>query len=269
MSIEPVKIILCAHTGKGKTGAQASLAAMGLRLRYIDLDNGSEILRNFLNDPASPYVQANPKVGEMLESVVKLSETRGAQAGKLTIAKAEVWTKVSALIERWVDPVTAKDYGSIASWGPDVVLSVGSFTRLAESAMRFVQGLNGRLNKPPHQSDYHDAQNFLRAFLEIITSPEVNCNVVLECHIEATEQTDGTFQDFPRAVGKAIGPVIGSYFNTLLEIRTTGQGGTRKHLIRTIPTGTLGVKNTAPFKVANEYPIETGLADYFKAVRGG
>lgn len=266
--IEPVKTILCAHSGSGKTGANASLAAMGLKLRYLDLDNGVDILRNLLNDPASAYVKANPKVGENLESIVSLAEQRKSTAGKLQMAKAEVWSKASLQLEKWVDPASGKDFGSITEWTTEHVLCVGSMTRLAESALRFVQGMNGRLNQHPYQSDYGDAQNLLRAFLEIITSPDVQCNVVLECHIESIDDGSGTIQDFPRAVGKALSPVIGSYFNSLLEIKKSGRGDALKRVIRTVPTGTLGVKNTAPFKVAAEYPLENGLAEYFKATRG-
>jgi hypothetical protein len=266
MPIEPVKVILCAHSGRGKTGANASLAAAGYKLRYLDLDNGIDILRNMLNDPLSPYVMAQKDVGKNLESVIALSEKRKSAGGKLGIAKAEVWARASSQLERWVDG--ERDLGSITSWDTSHVLCIGSLTRLAESAIRFVQSLNGRLNQHPFQSDYGDAQNLLRAFLEIITSPDVGCNVVLECHIESVEQSDGTFQDFPRAVGKALSPIIGSYFNSLLEIRKTGQGQALKRTIHTVPTGTLGVKNTAPFKVKEQYALESGLAEYFAAVRG-
>lgn len=268
MPIEPVKVILCAHSGSGKTGANASLAAMGLRLRYLDLDNGIDVLRNLLRDPASEYVKANPKVGENLESVVSLAEKRASAGGKLGITRAEVWTRASAQLEKWVDPTTGRDFGSITTWTPEHVLCVGSFTRLAESALRFVQSVNGRLNAHPFQSDYGDAQNLLRAFLEIITSPDVRTNVVLECHIESIDDGSGALQDFPRAVGKALSPIIGSYFNSLLEIKKVGRGEALKRVLKTIPTGTLGVKNTAPFRVASEYPLETGLAQYFAAVRG-
>ena len=268
MAIAPVKIILAAHSGFGKTGASASLAGMGLGLRVLDVDNGSDILFNLLTQEDSPYVKANAKVGEKLESVVKLAENRKSSKGKLGIVRAEVWSKASELLEHWIDPVTKKDFGSITEWDTSHVLVIGSFTRLAESAIRYVQGMAGRLNTHPWQSDYGDAQSLLRAFLEIITSPDVGCNVVLECHIETVEQSDGTFQDFPRAVGKALAPVIGTYFNTLLEIKKSGQGSAMKRVIRTVPTGSLGVKNTAPHKVPAEYELSDGLAQYFQAVRG-
>jgi hypothetical protein len=266
MGIEPVKVLLCAHSGNGKTGANASLAAAGYKLRYLDLDNGVDVLRNFLSDPLSPYVIAQRDVGKNLDSIISLSEKRKSVGGKLSIAKAEVWAKASSQIEEWKDG--ERNLGSITSWDTSHVLCIGSFTRLAESAIRFVQFLNGRLNQHPFQSDYGDAQNLLRSFLEIVTSPEVRCNLVLECHIESIEQGDGTFQDFPRAVGKALAPIIGTYFNTLLQIKKVGQGTSLKRTIHTVPTGTLGVKNTAPFKVKAEYALETGLAEYFTAVRG-
>lgn len=269
MTIKPVKTILCAHSGSGKTGANASLAAMGLKLRYLDLDNGVDILRNLLNDPASSYVKANARVGENLESVISLAEQRKTADGKLGMAKAEVWPKVGKLLEHWIDPASGKDFGSIVTWTPEHVLCIGSLTRLAQSALRFVQGINARLNSHPYQSDYGDTHNLLRALLEIITSPEVNCNVVLECHIDVQEATDGTQKDFPKAVGRALSPDIATYFNTLLEVKIVGRGESAKRVIKTIPTGTLGVKNTAPFKVQAEYDIATGLAEYFKAVRGG
>jgi AAA domain len=266
--IEPVKTILCAHSGSGKTGASASLAALGLKLRYLDLDNGVDVLRNLLTDPESCYVKDNRGVGANLESVVQLAETRLAAGGKLTIQRAEVWPKATALLDAWKDPSTGRDFGSITSWTPEHVLVVGSFTRLATSCLRFIQALNGRLNAHPYQSDYGDAQNLLRSFLENVTSPEVNCNVVLECHIDVQDMADGTQKDFPKAVGKALSPDVATYFNTLLEVKIIGRGDTMRRVIKTVPTGTLGVKNTAPFRVPAEYPLETGLAQYFSAVRG-
>lgn len=266
--IQPVKIILCAHSGSGKSGANAALAEMGLKLRYLDLDNGTDILRNLLTSTESPYVKKNAKVIENLESIVKLAEVRLSEGGKLSTKKAEVWTKATALLDQWIDPVTKRDFGPITSWTPEHVLCIGSFTRLSTSCLRFVQAANGRLNAHPYQSDYGDAQNLLRVFLENITSPEVNCNVVLECHIDSQEMSDGTLKDFPKSVGKALAGDIATYFNTLLEIKLTGRGDQLRRVIKTIPTGTLGVKNTAPMTVKAEYPLESGLADYFKAARG-
>ncbi len=228
----------------------------------MDLDNGADILQSFLTDPESPYVKANKEVGKLLTSVVKLSEPRKVQGGKLGAQKAEVWTKATALLENWKDG--EKELGSIATWGVGDVLVVDSFTRLGEAAMRFCQAMNGRLNQHPWQADYGEAQTLLRSFLEIIFSPDVGCNVVLNCHVQTVEGQDGVPRDYPLSVGKALAPLLGTYVNSLLTISQVGNN--RK--IKTVPSGTLGVKNTAPFKVKPDYPLDTGLADYFAAVSG-
>lgn len=260
--VQPVKLILCADSGAGKTGSCASLAAAGYSLRVMDLDNGADILRNLLLDSESPYVKANPKVGEKLTSIVPVSEPRKVQGGKLAAQKAEAWSKATGLLENWVDGDT--NLGSIASWTTGEVLVIDSFTRLGEAAMRFIQAINGRLNQKPYQSDFGDAQALLRNFLEIIFSPDVSCNVVLNCHVAQIEGTDGIARDYPLSVGQKLSPLLGSYVNSLLTL----QRGKDGKVLRTTQIGTLGVKNTAPFRVKPEYPISTGLADYFAAVRG-
>lgn len=267
MTIQPVKLIVAAHTGMGKSGLLASLVQAGYWLRVLDLDNGIDILRGYVTDPASPYVLANPACGANLQSVVTLAENRKTQGGKLGIAKAEVWSKACGQLEKWDDGEL--HFGSITEWTTQDVLVIDSFTRLGEAAIRFVQAMNGRLNQHPWQSDYGEAQTLLKNFLEIITSPDVQCNVVLNCHIDTIEdQNTKVSQDWPRTLGKALAPVVGSYFNTLLTIRRTGTGANVKRVLCTVPSGTLGVKNTAPFRVKPEYDIAQGLAEYFAAVRG-
>lgn len=264
--IAPVKALVCGESGGGKSGALASLAAAGFNLRVLDLDNNSRIIKSLLSDPESPYVKANSDVGARLESVIGLAEPRKAQGGKLAITKAEVWGKACGLLETWKDG--ERDFGSITDWTTQDVLVVDSFTRLGESAMRFVQSVNGRLNQHPWQSDYGEAQGLLKSFLEIIADPLVQCNVVINCHIQSVEESDGVSRDYPKAPGKAIAKDIATYFGSLLFVTKVGTGEKLRRIIRTIPTGTLGVKNTSPYSVKPEYPLESGLAEYFKAVRG-
>jgi hypothetical protein len=264
--ILPVKTLVCSESGGGKTGLNASLAAAGYNLRMLDLDNNSRVLFSLLNDPESPYVKADPRVSERLQSVIGLSEKRTASGGKLGMARAEVWSKACGLLEKWKDG--EKDFGSIVDWTTQDVLIVDSFTRLGDAAMRFVQAMNGRLNQHPWQSDYGEAQGLLKSFLEIIADPTIKCNVVINCHIASVEDGDGVSRDYPKAPGKAIAKDIATYFGSLLYITKTGVGVNVKRVLRTVPTGTLGVKNTAPFRVPPEYPIESGLASYFAAVRG-
>lgn len=264
----PIKLILCGESGSGKTGAFASLAAAGFKLRLLDLDNNSGILRNLLTKPTSPYVQKNPKVLENLQSVIAPSEPRGLVGGKLGITKANTWSAASNALADWKDG--EKSYGAITSWGSDVVLIIDTFTRLSQAAMNFHLALNGRLNQKPSLYDFGDAQQLLRYFLEIITSPEVPCNVVLSCHIDKTEnKSTSQPEEYPMSIGAALGPQIGTYFGTLLKVEKVGSGEKLRRVIRTVPTSALGVKTSIPFDAKPDYPLENGLADYFAAVRGG
>ena len=253
------------------TGSFASLAAAGYKLRLLDLDNNSSILRNLLTKPSAPYVKANPKVLENLESVLTFSEPRGLVGGKLGITKAAVWSAVSAALADWKDGegANARSFGAITSWDSSSVLVIDTFTRLSQAAMNFHLAMNGRLNQKPILYDFGDGQQLLRYFLEIITSPEVQCNVILSCHIDKTEnKSTSQPEEYPMSIGAALGPQIGTYFGTLLKIEKIGSGEKLRRVIRTVPTSALGVKTSIPFDAKPEYDISTGLADYFAAVRG-
>jgi len=265
----PIKLIVCAESGAGKTGALASLAAAGYRLRLLDLDNNSSILRNLLSKPSSPYVRANASVLANLESVLTFSEPRGLIGGKLGITKAAVWGEVSAALADWKDR-SGTSLGAITSWDSSHVLVVDTFTRLSWAAMNFHLGMNGRLNQKPSLYDFGDAQQLLRYFLEIVTSPEVGCNVILSCHIDKTEnKSTSAPEEYPMSIGAALGPQIATYFGSLLKIDKVGSGEKLRRVIRTVPSSALGVKTSIPFDAKPEYPLESGLADYFAAVRGG
>lgn len=270
MSPRPVKLIVASDSGGGKTGALAALCAAGYSVRVADLDNNSGILRGLVTDPKSPYVIKNPKVGECLTSVVPITEKRGLKNGKLGILEATAWTKLSSLLENWKDG--EKEFGSITTWTPNDVLVVDTFTRAARAAMNFHLGINGRLNTKPSLYDFGDAQNLLRNLLEILTAEEVNCNVVLNCHIDYGETKSGIPTEFPLSIGNALGPEIATYFGSLLKIekqkRLVKDRQETISVFKTIPTSPLGVKNAAPYAVQPDYPLETGLADYFAAVRG-
>ena len=263
----PIKVILCGESGSGKTGALAALAAAGYKLRLLDLDNNSGVLRNLLTKPSAPYVRANAKVLENLDSVLTFSEPRGLVGGKLGITKAAVWSGVSEALAGWKDGERA--LGAITTWDSSHVLVVDTFTRLSHSAMNFHLAMNGRLNQKPNLYDFGDAQQLLRYFLEIITSPEVRCNVVLNCHIDKTEnKSTSAPEEYPMSIGAKLGPDIATYFGSLLKVEKTGSGEKLRRVIRTVPSSALGVKTSIPFDAKPEYPLGSGLSDYFKAVRG-
>ena len=267
---QPIKLIVASDSGGGKTGALASLAAAGYSLRVVDLDNNSAILRGLLTSPESPYVKANKDVGQNLTSVVPISEARGLVGGKFGIKQAHVWSALGNLLQNWEhDNVKL---GSITTWGADDVLVIDTFTRAATAAMNFHLQMNGRLNQKPSLYDFGDAQGYCRSLLEILAANEVQCNVVLNCHIDYGETKSGVPTEFPMAIGNALGPQVATYFGSMLHIvkvKSLVNGKQElRHVIKTVPTTPLGVKTSAPYSAQAEYPLASGLADYFKAVRG-
>ena len=72
----------------------------------------------------------------------------------------------------------------------------------------------------------------------------------------------------PATLGRALSPKIGVFFNSVLFLKRSGTNASAKREFFTSPQGVVEVKNSAPFSVKTSYPIETGLADFFRDVRG-
>jgi hypothetical protein len=69
---------------------------------------------------------------------------------------------------------------------------------------------------------------------------------------------------YPASVGRALGPTIPAYFENMALCQTMAG----KRTIQTTPTALVDLKNPAAFKMLPTLSIETGLADFFKTVKG-
>jgi len=252
------KLLLVGDPGSGKTGALASLAAAGYKIRILDLDNGVDVLRDLLT---------SGKYSSGIENVdyVTITEPMKNVAGKLIPFKASVWPRCASMLSDWTDGETK--LGSITTWDQNTVLVIDSLSLLSDAALSFILSLNGRLGQPPHQSDWGLAQGLVESMLRMLYDESVKCNVVINCHMKPMGDDNGPERYYPNTLGKALPPKVGRYFNTVLLVQSSGRGSNLKRQIFTTPQGTIECKNTAPSKVLPSYPIETGLAEYFKAVR--
>jgi hypothetical protein len=272
------KCLLIGHSGSGKTGALASLASAGYRLRVIDLDNGLDILRGFLTDPSSSYVKKDPNIAKHV-SYVTLTEPMKNINGQLVPSKATVWKRMTDMLSHWKDG--DEDLGPVTSWGPDDILAIDSFSMASSAALNWHLALNGALGRNRTQNearrDIGEAQRLLRSLLEMLYDESVRCNVVVTGHITLvtenglapqSDEAVGPVVGFPAAIGRALSPHIPRYFNSVLLAQTSGAGSGARHRIYTRTQGVVNAKTSAPLRVAPDYPLESGLADYFKAVRG-
>lgn len=264
-SASSTKMLFIGDSGAGKSGALASLAADGYNLRILDMDNGLDILKDYLTNPISPYVKQNPKAAENVQFVTITDPMRNVN-GRLVPKAATAWNRAVNMLVDWKDGETK--LGPITTWGPKDILVIDSLTMLSTAAMNMVLSMNGRMGQRPHQSDWGEGQQMVESMLQMLYDEGVKCNVIVNCHITFIGEENGPQRGYPNTLGKALPPKVGRYFNSALMARSTGQGTTLKRKILTNTSGIIDLKNTAPLKVLAEYPLETGLADYFKAVRG-
>ena len=256
-SSQITKMLLIGDSGAGKTGALASLAAAGYNLNILDLDSGLDVLANILRDQKSPY----GKDALARVSYETVTDKMANVNGKLLPQQATVWQRSIRLLENW--PVK----GPITKWTPQDVLVIDSLTMLSNAAFNFVLSLNSRLGQQPQQSDWYGAQQLIEGLMQMLYDDGVNCNVIVISHITFIGEEGTGLHGYPSTLGKALPPRIGRYFNSILMARKSGQGTATTRKIYTNPVSVVELKNTAPLKVQPDYPLGTGLADYFRDVR--
>jgi hypothetical protein len=265
-SVTSTKMLLIGDSGSGKTGALASLAKAGYNLRIMDFDAGLDVLSNLLRDPRSPYGK------EALSRVkfVTLTDAMRTAGGKLIPAKATVWQRAIGLLDNWQvkegDKIV-EDLGPLVTWTDKDILVIDSLTMLSTAALNFQLSLNGRLGGRVEQGDWYAAQQMVEGLLQKLYDDNVKCNVIVISHITYIESDNGPSHGYPSTLGKSLPPKVGRYFNSVLMAKTTGSGQAQKRRIFTTTIGAVELKNTAPLRVQAEYPLDSGLASYFKDVR--
>lgn len=272
-SSDVTKMLLLGDSGAGKTGALCSLASVGYNLRILDLDNGLDVVKNLLTDPASIY----SKGAASRVNFVTLTEKMRMVGNQPVPGSASVWSRTMNMLASWTDG--EEKLGAVTTWGPNDILVIDSLSLLSTAAMNHILALNGRLGQKPWQSDWGVAQTLLESLLQMLHSMEVKCNIIINCHItmmgETITQGDGqkindvgTLKGFPSALGRSLPRRIGKYFNSALMVTSQGSGASVKRSILTTTNGTIELKNSHPLKAKPSYPQATGLADYFLALRG-
>lgn len=297
----PAKILLIGKSGSGKTGSQASLVAAGYNLRIIDTDKGVRPLCSLLTDSHYPYAKIIKDRGIDLRKAVryipidtamkmrtvtrKLGD-RSTSETLLAPSDAKAWPKVINLLDSWKED-DGTDLGPVSSWGPTDVLSFDSFSTLAKCAYYFGQSMNGRLGARDEGYDYQrdigGAQSQLTRLLELLYDSSISCNVLVITHITWIDESQGVAskpiapsQDrpivlsspdgYPSAIGRALSPQMGKYFNDVFVVRASGSGSSVQRTISTVPQDGVIAKHSVYLE--RDYPVTTGLAQIVSALRG-
>jgi hypothetical protein len=281
-----IKMLYLGHSGAGKTGSLVSLAAAGYRVRIIDLDGKAGIIRDFVTNPKSMYLRQRPGLWTAEQaartagniSYVTMTEGYNIQ-GANAFPKGDSWFKINKMLNDWRDDDDKP--GNLSKWGPNDVLVIDSFSRYCEAAMNYQLSLTGHLTSGPQvgsigNNDYSHAYGYIRNQLQLLKSDEVKCNVILICHIVFMEppgpqvSVNRQARGFPQVFGRAnISPQISQFFGHSVRATSVGNHPSIKRTIYTNNDENVELINPAPFTIKNEYPLETGLAEYFRDYRSG
>ena len=256
------KVLILGESGSGKSGSLASLASAGYNLRIVDLERGLDILVNVLKD-----WKANGYDKDSLSRIdfIPLVDGR-SKDGKLSPVNADAWQKTQQAFFHWKSGES--DFGPVTTWGEKDVFVLDTLGRLSRAALTFVMYLNNALGQQPDGKKFGAAQGLVDNFLQLLWDPAVSCNIVVLAHVNYQENDVGVQRGFPDTIGKALNPMVGRYFNSVLLAKTkTMPDKTERHVLLTQSTGQIELKTTAPGRVKPEYSLETGLADYFRDVR--
>ncbi len=241
------KLLIEGDSKSGKTGALACLAAAGYKLRILDMDNGLDVLKQFI-------LRECPDKIENVEYRTLRDERKASAAGPIIDGTPKAFISAIKMLDKWkYDDI---DLGDPAKWGPDAILVVDSLTFLSDAAYDFREPLaaKSRDGKYDVRAVYKDAQDAIENVLALLTSESFRTNVIIISHVKYVEVS----------VGSALSPTIPRYFNNVVRFTTTAGG---KRQIETVSSAMFDLANAKPFDLKPRFEISTGLAEIFATLR--
>jgi hypothetical protein len=255
------KLLIEGDAGSGKTGALTSLVKAGYKLRILDYDNGLETLKQYV------LKECPDKIGNVEFRTLR-DEIKSTPDGP-AVLKPTAFIAGTKMLDRWKYTLDGKetDLGVPAEWGPECILVLDSLTFFSDAAFDFRAPLvpRSRDGKHDQRAVYKDAQDAVEYILRQLTSEGMRTNVIVISHVKYVDNPDGTRKGYPSSVGSALSPEIPRFFNSVALCQTSAGG---KRTLVTKATAMIDLKNPKPFEMKGEYPIETGLADFFEVLRG-
>lgn len=270
----PVRMMIVGYPGTAKTGGIASLANAGYKIRMIDYDGNSQSLVTFtdkdkLSNIDIVYLEDRMRNGD------RFIETTGIP----TAFRAGL-----NLLDEWKykeEDGTEVSLGKSKDWGCDTIVVVDSLTSMGQASFRRQQSLSNKTPLNTTEQVWGLAMAQQEAFIEKVTSESNNFHVIVLSHLKMVGPKDIRKEDedvskdlkeriadlvptrlFPSALGRALPPVIGGHFPTLIEAANefTARGVNR--VFKVIPRPELDLK--LPSKVSfDKVSVTDGLAKIF------
>lgn len=246
-----VKLLQLGPSGGGKTGSVCSLIDAGLRVRFLDFDNGLGPIKGYVKDKSK------------LENVhfVTLRDTLRLTGSRIGIQKADAFQQGMDALDGGEKgkKLWGADLGPVTSWGDDCVLVLDTLALAGKASLQMVMQMNGKGFAQPELQHYGVAMDNIEKLLDIITSSAVGCHVIVNTH---TSKAEGDPIPHPEALGSKLGPKVGKFFDNMVSVSKTGAART----IKTKSDGLITCKTAIPLD--DTYPLETGMATIFKKLTG-
>lgn len=250
-SNEFTKLLLTGDSGSGKSGALASLVAAGYHLRILDMDNGLDPLKTFVQHDC-------PTMIENVEYRTLRDNYKTTAAGP-RVDKPKAFVDAMKMLDHWRYDDT--DLGKPSDWGPDCICVLDSLSFFSDAAFDWAESMNPSAKDP--RQWFYSAQQAVESALALLTSGSFRTNVIVTAHVRYSTGDDGRNKGYPNAIGSALGPTIPRYFNHWAQCENKAG----KRTIQTAATAMFDLKNTKPFEMAKTYDLSTGLADFFAVLR--
>ena len=257
-SATTTKMLLMGDSGSAKTGSLASLVRAGYRLRILDFDNGLDSLVQQVKATA-------PECLSNVSFVTLRDKMKASPMGPVIDGQPKAFITALNLLDNWKEP-DGTDLGKPSGWGADTVLVIDSLTMMSDAAFAWANFMNP--GAKDRRQIYGAAQEAIEHVIALLTGPGMATNVIVIAHTKYMDRPDGTTKGFPTAVGNALSPKLPAYFNSVALTSTSGAGQSLKRQIQTISTALIDLKNPASLKMPGALPIENGLSDFFRTVRG-
>lgn len=247
-----VKFLYIGDSGTGKTGSLVSLLKAGYELRILDMENG---LAAFV-----AYAKRENLDLTKVEYVPITEKLTMSAMGPVVSGTPKAFVDAIKFMQKW------EDGSDPATWGPKKILVLDSGTAFGSAALAWAQGMAPG-TKDPRQW-YATAQKAFDSTMALLTSEAFQTNVIVISHVGYSDLPNGLRRGYPTTVGTKLGTTISRHFNNLVLATSVGSGTSVKRTIKTVPTPEVDLKNSKPFQLGAELPLETGLATIFETLKG-
>lgn len=177
----PAQLMVVGFPKAGKSGALASLANAGFKLRIMNYDpggGGTKILRALVKPEFYPNV-----------SIIDLADEK-RMARFIEAKQPKAFAAGFSLMDDWTDfdsawkPIPETSLGHSRDWGTDVVVVLDTVTSMGEAAFDRALNMQGKTFENTTDRVWGQAMAEQEAFVKRLMSSSNGFNVVINAHLK-------------------------------------------------------------------------------------